>query len=76
MCLIAKNGLENKRIFKFFEINEIQIVDTPFNEDPKNTIFFQKVLILGRNSGKFIENGQYQGDLLLRKSGVVNFERK
>ena len=41
------------------KLNEIHIVDSPFNEDPKNIIFLQK----GPNSGggmagKFRENGQ------------------
>ena len=35
MCLVTKNGLKNGRIFKFFIKNEIHMVDSPFNEDPK-----------------------------------------
>ena len=42
-----------------FKLNEIHLVDSPFNEDPKNIHFFQG----GPNSGggtagKFRENGQ------------------
>ena len=42
-----------------FKLNEIHIVDNPFNEDPKNINFSQE----GPNSeggtaGKFRENGQ------------------
>ena len=41
------------------ELNEIHRIDSPFNEDPKNIIFFQR----GPNfkeetAGKFRENGQ------------------
>ena len=61
MCLIAKNELKNDRIFKFFEINEIhRVVDSPFNEDPKNIIFFQRDPISGEgrreNLGKMGNN--------------------
>ena len=30
-----------------FKLNEIHIVDSPFNEDPKNIIFFREALISG-----------------------------
>ena len=42
VCLVAKNELKHDRIFKFFEIKRIHEVDSPFNEDPKNVIFFQR----------------------------------
>ena len=53
MCLIAKSELKSDDIFKFFKLNEIHVVDSPLNEDPKNVIFFQ-----GGTAGKFRENGQ------------------
>ena len=53
------------------KLNEIQRVDSPFNEDPQN-IFFQG----GPNFGKFRGNGQYQGHLFLCKSGVVKFRKR
>ena len=40
MCLIAKSELKFQ-IFVFFKLNEIHVVDGPFNEDPKNINFFQ-----------------------------------
>ena len=30
-----------------FKLNEIHIVDSPFNEDPKNIIFSREALISG-----------------------------
>ena len=41
VCLIAKSELKSAQIFKFFKLNEIYIVDSPFNKDPQNIIFFQ-----------------------------------
>ena len=41
------------------KLNEIHIVDSPFNEDPKNVIFFREALILGgrpENFGKMGNN--------------------
>ena len=49
-------------MFKFsssFELNEIHAVDSPFNEDPKNIIFFKRGPNFGGGTaGKFRENGQ------------------
>ena len=40
-----------------FKLNAIHIVDSPFNEDPKNIIFFQEgPNIGGGTAGKFREN--------------------
>ena len=43
-----------------FKLNEIHIVDSPFNEDPKNTTFSREALILGEgrpeNLGKMSNN--------------------
>ena len=42
-----------------FKLNEIHTVDAPFNEDPKNIIFFQEGPNFGGGStGKIRENGQ------------------
>ena len=41
------------------KLNEIQVVDSPFNEDPKNINFFQGGPNFGGGeAGKFMENGQ------------------
>ena len=58
-----------------FKLNEIHRVDSPFNEDPKNIIFFQ-ALISGvgwlENLGKMGNNR----DIYCHANwGVVNFER-
>ena len=47
MCLITKSELKSDQIFKIFKLNEIHIVDSPFNEGPKNITFFQEALISG-----------------------------
>ena len=42
-----------------FKLNEIHTVISPFNEDPKNIIFFQGGPNVGGGvAGKFKENGQ------------------
>ena len=41
------------------KLNEIHMADSPFNEDPKNIIFFQGGPNFGgETAGKFKENGQ------------------
>ena len=47
MCLIAKGELKSDQIFMLFKLNEIHVVDSPFNEDPKNIIFSREALISG-----------------------------
>ena len=47
MCLIAKRELKSDQIFMFFKLNEIHVVDSPFNEDLKNIIFSKEALISG-----------------------------
>ena len=49
-----------------FKLNEIHRVDSPFDEDPKNIIFFQGGPNLG---GRTAEKWAIQGHLLLRKLG-------
>ena len=53
VCLIAKNGLKMIEFSSSLKLNEIRMVDSPYNEDPKNITFFQ-----GGTSRKFRENGQ------------------
>ena len=47
MCLIAKSELKRIKFLSSFKLNEIHKVDSPFNEDPKNIIFFREALISG-----------------------------
>ena len=59
-----------------FKLNEMHRVDSSFNEDPKNIIFFQgHPNVGGGTAGKFRKNGQQQGHLLLYKLGVAIFQR-
>ena len=77
MCLIAINELKNDRIFKFFEIKRNHTVDSPFNEDLKNIIFFQGGSNFGEgrseNLGKI---GNNKDIYCYSNRGVVNFERE
>ena len=59
-----------------FKLNEIHIVDSQSNEDPKNITFFQE----GSNFGggmarKFREDEQQEGHLLLCKPGRGEFRK-
>ena len=58
-CFVLDGEKYSKKFSSSFKLNEIHRVDSPFNEDPKNIIFFQG----GPNFGggmarKFRENGQ------------------
>ena len=60
-----------------FKLNEIHKVDSPFNEDPKNIIFFHGgPNFRGRNVGKFREIGQNRDIYCYANRRVVNFERE
>ena len=50
VCLIAKSELKSAQIFKFFKLNEIYIVDSPFNKDPQNIFFSQGGSYFGRGT--------------------------
>ena len=59
-----------------FKLNEIHTVDSPFNEDPKNIIFF----LGGPNFGEgrpemFAKTGTNRDIYCYTNWGVVNFER-
>ena len=60
-----------------FKLNEIHTVDRPFNEDPKNIIFFQE----GPNFGggmarKFKGKWEITGtSIVMQIGGLVDFER-
>ena len=57
------------------KLNEIHIVESPFNEDPKNIVFFQEGPNFGGTAGIFRENGQQQVHLLLYKLGADEFRK-
>ena len=59
-----------------FKSNEIHTVDSPFNEDPKNIIFFQgRPNFGGGTAGKFRENGNNRNICCYANQEVVNFKR-
>ena len=59
LCLTAKSIVKMIKFSSSFKLNEIHRVDSPFNEDPKNIIFFQGGPNFGGGTaGKFRENGQ------------------
>ena len=59
VCFITKSDLESDQFFMFSKLNEIHVVDSPFNEDSKNIIFFHGGPNFGGGTaGKSWENGQ------------------
>ena len=77
VCLIAKTELKMIKFSSSFKLNEIHIVDSPFNKDPKNINVFQGGLISGEerpeNLGKM---GNNRDIFCYANLGVVNFERE
>ena len=58
------------------ELNEVHIVDSPFNEDPKIYIFSRKALISGKVRPENLEKTGNKRDIYCYANwGVVNFER-
>ena len=57
--LIANSELKMIKFSSSFKLNEIQVVDSLFIEDPKNIIFFPaRPKFRGRDGRKILENGQ------------------
>ena len=52
VCLIAKSGLKMIEFSSSLKLKKIHIVDSPFNEDPKNIIPSREAQISGRNGRK------------------------
>ena len=52
--LITKSELKSDQIFKFFKLNEIHVVDSPFKEDPKIQFFSREALISGEGRPKIL----------------------
>ena len=74
---MAKNELKHDRIFKFFEINEIHRVDSPYNKDPKNVNFFQGGPNFGRGTvGNLRKMGNNRDIYCYANRGLVNFRRE
>ena len=59
-----------------FTLNEIHRVDSPFNEDPKNIIFFQGGPNFGEGRPENLGKMDNNRDIYCYANwGVVNFER-
>ena len=59
-----------------FKLNEIHRVDSPFNEDPKNIIFFQGgPNFKGGTTGKFREMGNNRDIYCYANWGVGEFRK-
>ena len=57
--LMVKSKLKMIKFSSSFKLNEIHIVDSLFNEDPKNINFFQgSPNFRGGTAGKFRKNGR------------------
>ena len=74
VCLIIKSGSKMVKISNASYENEIHRIDSPFTEDSKTIIFCQEGPNFGEGmAGKFRENGQKQGNLILCKLGSSQF---
>ena len=59
-----------------FKLNDIHKVDSPFNEDPKNIIFFREALISGKGQlENFEKMGNNRDIYCYANRGLVNFKR-
>ena len=59
-----------------FKLNEIHIVDSPFNEDPKNIIFSEEALISGERRSKILGKWTITGTSIVMQIGVVQFRKR
>ena len=58
------------------KLNEIHIVDSPFNEDPKNIIFSREALILGRDGRKIEGKWAITGTSIVMEIGGGQFRKR
>ena len=59
------------------KLNEIHVVDSPFNEDPENIIFFpREALISGKRRSVNLGKWAIAGTSIVMHIGVVNFGTK
>ena len=59
-----------------FKLNKIHVVDSPFDEDPKNIIFSKEALISGEGQPENVGKTGYNRDIYCYANpGVVNFKR-
>ena len=58
-----------------FNLNEIHRVDSPFNEDPKNIIFFKEALISGEERPGNLGKWAITGTSILMQIGGGEFRK-
>ena len=58
-----------------FKLNEIHVVDSPFNEDPKNIIFSREALISGERQMENLGEWAITGISILCKSAGGEFRK-
>ena len=72
LCLMAKSKLKMIKFSSYFKLNEI---DSPFNEDPKNTNFPREALISREGRPENIVKMSNNRDIYCYANrGVMNFE--
>ena len=77
VCLIPKNELKMIEFSSSLKLNEIHTVDSPFNEDPKNVIFFQGGSNFGEGQSENLgKMGNNRDIYCYANRGMVNFERE
>ena len=70
LCLMAKSNLKMIKFSSSFKLNEDHSVDSPFNEDTKNIIFFSsETLILGEGQPKSLGKMGNNRDIVMQIGG-------
>ena len=76
VCLIAKSELKHDQIFKFFKLNEIHLVDSPFNEDPKTINFSREALISWEGRPENLRKMAITGTSIIMQIGGGQFQKR
>ena len=58
------------------KLNEIHIVDSPFNEDPENIIFSREALILGKGQPENLGKWAITGTFIVMQIGGGQFRKR
>ena len=76
VCLIAKSELKMIKFSSSVKLNEIYIVESPFNEDPKNINYFSwDALISGEGRPENLGKWEITGRSIVYKSGGGEFQK-
>ena len=71
--LVGESVLKMIKFSSSLKLNEIHIVDSPFNEDPKNIIFSREVLISGEGRSENIRKWAITGTSIVMQIGGGEF---